>query len=308
VETLQADRGPSKWCAILCGIGSLIATYGALTSIGKASEVASASAIGAVLGFCSLRAWDRMRRPVLAFAGDVVRWRRWPLPDSVVEWSDVRYVQFAVERGWTGVGSQTLTIYPTTGKPRRLPAALSIEPVLGLGPRGSIDDLGERARRAGADVSWLQLPKTPLRRSVVRPFERRVVANAPRRRAQAALIAAVWVFFSVVLTGLGQALTPGRVLAALCVGLVFALLVLQGRWVVDGDVLRGPMRARLALAQATDASVSRGRDGHAFLQIEGPVDKVRIPVAWLPLRIEHFLRDIGLQPSQRFASERTLGE
>jgi hypothetical protein len=249
-----------------------------------------------------------MRRPVLAFGGDVVRWRRWPLPDTVVDWNDVRYVQFAVERGRGGVGFEILTIYPITGKPRRLPAALSIEPVLGLGPRGSIDDLGERARRAGADVSWLQLPKTPLRRSVVRPFERRVVAHAPRRRAQAALIAAVWLFFSVVLTGLGQALTPGRVLAALCVGLVFALLVLQGRWMVDGDVLRGPKMARLALAQATDASVSRGRDGHAFLQIEGPVDKVRIPVAWLPLRIEHFLRDMGLQPSQRLASERTLGE
>lgn len=204
--------------------------------------MASASAIGAVLGFCSLRAWDRMRRPVLAFGGDVVRWRRWPLPDTVVDWNDVRYVQFAVERGRGGVGFEILTIYPITGKPRKLPAALSIEPVLGLGPRGSIDDLGERARRAGADVSWLQLPKTPLRRSVVRPFERRVVAYAPRRRAQAALIAAVWLFFSVVLTGLGQALTPGRVLAALCVGLVFALLVLQGRWVVDGDVLGGPKR------------------------------------------------------------------
>jgi hypothetical protein len=124
VEALQAGRRSSRWCAILCGIGSLIATYGAITSIGKATEVASASAIAAVLGFCSVRAADRVRRPVLAFAGDVVRWRRWPLPDSVVRWDDVRYVEFAVQRGRGGVGSEILTIYTTTGKPRRVPPAL----------------------------------------------------------------------------------------------------------------------------------------------------------------------------------------
>lgn len=93
VEALQADRRPSRWCAILCGTGSLIATYGAITSIGKPTEVASAGAIAAVLGFCSARAADRMRRPVLAFAGDVVRWRRWPLPDRVARWGDVRLIQ-----------------------------------------------------------------------------------------------------------------------------------------------------------------------------------------------------------------------
>jgi hypothetical protein len=227
VEALQADRSSSRWCAILCGIGSLIATYGAITSIGKPTEVASASAIGAVLGFCSLRAWDRMRRPVLAFAGDVVRWRRWPLPDTVVHWNDVRYVQFAVERGWTGVGSEILTIYPTTGKPRRLPAALSIEPVLGLGPRRAIDGLAERATRAGADVSWSPLPKTPLRRWGVRSSGRRVIAYAPSRRIAIAMTAAVWLFFSVVLTGLGAALTPGRVLSGLGVGRLFALAIVK---------------------------------------------------------------------------------
>jgi hypothetical protein len=299
VGALQADRSSSRWCAILCGIGSLIATYGAITSVGKPTEVAWASAIGAVLGFCSLRAADRMRRPVLAFAGDVVRWRRWPLPDRVVHWDDVRYVELAVERGWTGIGSEHLTIHPTTGKPRKVPAALSIEPVLGLGPKRGFDGLAERATRAGADVSWLGLPTTPLRRSAMRSSGRRVVAYAARRTLAVAMTATVWLGFSVVLTGGGAALTPGRVLAVVGVGLFFtlAVLVLPGRWVVDQDVLLGPKGARLPLAQATDASVSRDEDGHAFLRIEGGGDEVRIPVAWLPLRIEHFLRAIGLERS-----------
>jgi hypothetical protein len=300
VEALQADRRSSRWCAILCGIGSLIATYGAITSIGKPTEVASASAIAAVLGFCSVRAADRVRRPVLAFAGDVVRWRRWPLPDRVVRWDDVRYVELAVQRGWTGVGFEILTIYRTTGKPRRVPPALSIEPVLGLGPRRAIDDLAERATCAGADVSWSLLPKTPLRRWGVPSSGRRVIAYPPSRRILIAFTAAVWLAFSVVITGLGAALTPDRVLSALGVGLLLALSIVnpRARWVIDGDALSGPKRARLALAQATDASVSSDRDGHAFLRIEGRGDQVQIPVSWLPLRIEHVLRDIGLELSR----------
>jgi hypothetical protein len=67
--------------------------------------------------------------------------------------------------------------------------------------------------------------------------------------------------------------------------------------VIDGDVLLGPKRARLALTRATDASVSCDRDGHAFLRIEGRGDEVQIPFSWLPLRIEHVLRDIGLELS-----------
>jgi hypothetical protein len=113
------------------------------------------------------------------------------------------------------------------------------------------------------------------------------------------MVAVAWLAFSVALTGVGTALTPAECSQRFASVCCLALLVLQGRWVVDGDVLRGPKRARLALARPTDASVSRDRDGHVFLRIEGPVDKVRIPVAWLPLRIEHFLRDIGLEPSQR---------
>jgi hypothetical protein len=299
VEALPADRGSSRWCAILCGVGSLIATYGAITSIGKPTEVASASAIAALLGFCSFRAADRMRRPVLAFAGDVVRWRRWPLPDRVVRWDDVRYVEFAVQRDLYGVGSEILTIYPTTGRPRRVPSVLSIEPVLGLGPPRAIDGLAERATRAGADVSWSPLPKAPLRRWGVRSSGRRVIAYAPSRRIAIAVTAAGWLIFSVAITGLGAALTPGRVLSALGVGLFFALAIVspRRRWVIDGDVLLGPKRARLALAQATDASVSCDRDGHAFLRIGGRGDEVQIPVSWLPLRIEHVLRDIGLELS-----------
>ena len=112
------------------------------------------------------------------------------------------------------------------------------------------------------------------------------------------MTAAVWLSFSVVLTGLGAALTPDRVLSALGVGLVFAFAIVnrRRRWVIDGDALSGPKRARLALAQATDASVSRDRDGHAFLRIKGGWNEVRIPVAWLPLRIGDFLHDIGLDP------------
>jgi hypothetical protein len=108
----------------------------------------------------------------------------------------------------------------------------------------------------------------------------------------------VWLSFSVVVTGLGAALTADRVLAALGVGLLLALSIVKprGRWVIDGDALSGPKRARLPLAQATDASVSRDRDGHAFLRIKGGGNEVRIPVAWLPLRIGDFFHDIGLDP------------
>jgi hypothetical protein len=297
VETLHADRGTSKRCAILCGTGSLIATYGVIAKIGEPTEVTSAIAIAAVLGFCSMRSADRMRRPALAFAGDVIRWRKWPLPDRVVRWDDVRYVEIAVHRGRGNVGSEMLTIYLTTGGPRRVSAALAIESVLGLGPERGFDGIAERATRAGADVSWLRLPKRPLRRFSVLSAGRRVVARAPRRTIGVALMAAVWLGLSAVITVSGTSLTPDRVLIALGVGLYFAItiLVLPGRWMVDGDVLLGPKGARLALTQVTEASVSRDRDRHAFLRIKGHADEVRVPVAWLPLRIEDFLRDIGLE-------------
>jgi hypothetical protein len=100
------------------------------------------------------------------------------------------------------------------------------------------------------------------------------------------------------------------VLVAICVGLFFALavLVLPGRWTVENDVLLGAKRARFALAQATHASVSRDPDGHAFLRINGRGDEVRIPVTWLPIRIEDFLLDIGLGRTHPWEDWRTISE
>lgn len=123
-----------------------------------------------------------------------------------------------------------------------------------------------------------------------------MIAYAPSRRILIAFTAAGWLSFSVVITGLGAAPTPDRVLTALGVGLLLALATVnpRARWVIDGDALSGPKRARLALAQSTDASVSCDRDGHAFLRIEGRGDEVQIPVSWLPLRIGDFLHDVGL--------------
>jgi hypothetical protein len=120
-------------------------------------------------------------------------------------------------------------------------------------------------------------------------------------------MAAVWLGLRAVITVFGTALTPDRVLIALGVGLYFAItiLVLPGRWMVDGDVLLGPKGARLALPQVTEASVSRDRDRHAILRINGRGDEVHIPLTWLPLRIEDFLRDVGLGRSHPRGDWRT---
>jgi hypothetical protein len=292
---IWADRSTARWCAGLAGLGCTIAASGAVWTRDTPSELLSASAIAAVLAFVALRCADRSRRPVLEFGAVGFVIRRWPLPGRDMPWSQVRYMALAMSRGYRGSAPQ-LVLDATRPASRRLAAPIVIEPVLGLGPPASLEALGGQAEQAGADVAWRPSPRgryVAARRS---QSGGRIVARATLRRGVAVFTLVVWLGVAAVLTEAGTHLTTDRVALLFAVGLGLSVAAYpRGRWVLQEERLRGPRGAELAIRPSVEVRTAMDRDGHGLVHIRNGDTAVAIPLAWLPLRLEPFLRDLGLE-------------
>lgn len=212
-------------------------------------------------------------------------------------WSQVRYLALAMSWGLGGyAGAQQLVVDATRPAGRRIGAPIVIEPVLGLGPPASLEALGARAEQEGADVAWRPSPRgryVAVGRSQV---SGRTVARATLRRGVAVVTLAVWLGVAAVLTLAGTYLTSERVALVLAIGLGLSVAAYpRGRWLLEEERLRGPRGAELPIRPSVEVRTSMDRDGNGVLHIRNSDTAVAIPMAWLPQRLELFLKDLGLE-------------